>query len=95
MSQQDTTSTLDVTEWLSNNCDGAGPHSGPAETRTRSIGGGGNLILCLGCWAQENKHAYNMGRESGNPNAWQQQDFYTAHVYDTMGSGFNDRTPNA
>jgi hypothetical protein len=45
---------------LENECDGAGPHSGPNETKLYRLGGNGNLILCLACWKREN--AYNASR---------------------------------
>lgn len=38
-------------------CDGAGPHY-PGEIRKYPIGGGANLLLCMLCWADENKYRF-------------------------------------
>jgi len=38
-------------------CDGAGPHY-PGEIRKYPLGDGANLLLCMFCWADENKYRY-------------------------------------
>lgn len=62
------------------NCDGAGPHN-EGEVRLYPIGGGGNLILCHTCWANENKFNYNRGRETGEPGNFPQHNWFEAKIY--------------
>lgn len=72
-----------MSEFLRNNCDGSGPHNGPAEVRVRSIGGGGNLILCMACWERENRYCFERARETHSPGNWPQQDWDYAEIYVT------------
>ena len=62
------------------NCDGAGPHSGDLVKRYPT-GEGGAAILCLSCWARENKFNYNRGKETGEPNNWPQYDWNEYKAY--------------
>ena len=75
------TTSTEAIAWLADNCDGAGPHSGPGEIRVYPIGGGGNLLLCLHCWAGENKYNFNRGRETQSPENFLQHDWTTARIY--------------
>lgn len=72
---------MNTQQWLTNNCDGSGPHSGPDQVRVFPLGGGGNLILCLACWARENRYRYERGRETGAPENWPQENFHSAKIY--------------
>jgi hypothetical protein len=49
--------------------------------RLYPLGGGGNLILCQACWAHENRHRYERGRETGRPADWPQLNWNTAEIY--------------
>lgn len=68
------------TEWLSNNCDGSGPHSG-VETRLYPLGGGANLILCHACAERENRYRRERGRETGAPENWPQVNYFDCKQY--------------
>lgn len=76
-----------MSEFLKNHCNGAGPHSGPAEVRLMPLGGGANLILCMACWARENRYRYERGRETGRPQDWPQENYHAAKVYATEKGG--------
>jgi hypothetical protein len=77
---------MNPAKWIDANCDGSGPHNGN-ETRLRPIGGNANLILCLSCWARENRYCFERGRETGAPENWPQQDYHKAQIYATEQSG--------
>ena len=62
-----------------NNCDGAGPHT-EGEVRVYPLGSGGNLILCLSCWARENRYRYERGQET-DPKKWTQENWFQAQTY--------------
>lgn len=68
-------------KWIDNHCDGGGPHSGN-EVRLYPLGGGGNLILCLSCWANENRFRHDMGKHY-NPANFPQHNWYTSKLYAT------------
>ena len=67
-------------EFLRNNCDGSGPHSG-LDVRVYPLGSG-NLILCKSCWRRENAYRYRRGLETGAPENWPQLDWIAAELYD-------------
>lgn len=67
--------------FLTNHCDGSGPHTGPAEVRVYPLGAGGNLILCMACWSRENRYRFERGRETGAPENWPQVNYHAAEVY--------------
>lgn len=69
--------------WIDNHCDGSGPHSGN-EVRLYPLGGDANLILCLSCWAKENRYRHDMGRHYNSEN-FPQHNWYTAKLYATKG----------
>lgn len=77
--------------WLTNHCDGAGPHfSGTSlsrEVRSYPLGGGANLILCAACWGRENRYRAERASETGSPENWPQQDYNEAKVYATEAGG--------
>ena len=62
-----------------NNCDGSGPHS-PGIVKLYPIGDG-NLILCLRCWANENRFNFNRGVETKCPDNFRQHDWNKAETY--------------
>ena len=62
------------------NCDGNHCRDN-GEVRLYPLGGGGNLILCLSCFAHENKYRFNRGRETGEPHNWPQVNWAKAVVY--------------
>jgi len=64
-----------------NNCDGEHCTSATGEVRLYPLGGGGNLILCRSCAAQENRYRYERGRDTGQPNNWPQVNWYECTVY--------------
>jgi len=59
------------------NCDGAGPHTAPT-VKMYPLGAGGNAILCLFCWAAENRYHYERGKEM---DGWPQEDWYRTPEY--------------
>lgn len=63
------------------NCDGSHCKSETGEVRVYPLGGGANAILCLACWAYENRYRYERGQETGRPNDWPQVNWNTAEVY--------------
>jgi hypothetical protein len=73
-------------DWLTNYCNGLGPHLGPKEVRLMPLGGGGNAILCLSCWAEENKFRFDMSTIF-DPKDWPQHNFFTSKIYATENEG--------
>ncbi len=63
------------------NCDGSHCESETGEVRVYPLGGGANVILCLACWACENRYRYERGRETGRPSDWPQVNWNAAEVY--------------
>lgn len=64
------------------NCDGAHCRSETGEVRVYPLGSGGNLILCLACWAHENRYRYERAHDGlGDPKNWPQEDWNKAEVY--------------
>jgi hypothetical protein len=63
------------------NCSGNHCRSTTGEVRVYPLGGGGNLILCIACWAHENRYRFERGRETREPANWPQVDWATAEVY--------------
>jgi hypothetical protein len=61
-------------------CDGDHCRS-HSEVRVYPLGAGGNLILCLACFAYENKYRFNRGKETRSPDNWPQVNWYTAKHY--------------
>jgi hypothetical protein len=77
------------------NCDGAHCRPGYKEVRlyppVPSTGsGGGDLYLCLPCFANENMHRYNRAKETGRGEDWAQVLWSTAEVvFDKDGQPFD------
>jgi hypothetical protein len=63
------------------NCCGDHCTNPQGEVRVYPLGGGGNLILCHSCWANENRYRYNRGVETKNPGNWPQLDWAKAETY--------------
>jgi len=53
-----------------------------SEVRVYPLGGGGNLILCLPCWAHENKYRYRRGKETGAPENFPQVNWFESEKYE-------------
>lgn len=73
-------------DWLSNHCNGSGPHrshSNPREVRLFPLGGGANSILCLACWGRENRYRYERVREGADAAGFPQVNYFTANIYAT------------
>lgn len=62
-------------------CDGAHCRHESGEVRVYPLGGDGNAILCLACFAHENRYRYERGRETQRPEDWPQVNWSTAKVY--------------
>jgi hypothetical protein len=77
------------------NCDGSHCRPGYKEVRlyppVPSTGsGGGDLYLCLPCFANENMRRYTRAKETGRSEDWPQVHWSTAEViYDQHGEPFN------
>jgi hypothetical protein len=78
------------------NCDGTHCRPGYKEVRlyppvVSSTGsGGGDLYLCLPCFANENMHRHLRAKETGKPEDWPQVHWTTAVVvYDKHGEPFD------
>ncbi len=67
------------------NCDGDRCRAEVGEVRVYPLGGSGNLILCIVCWAHENRYRFERGRETGAPENWPQENWFAAKVYSTEG----------
>ena len=63
------------------NCDGSHCKYEHGTTRTYPIGGGGNLILCFACWANENRYNCERGKEMGEPSNSPQHNWFNAIIY--------------
>jgi hypothetical protein len=63
------------------NCCGSHCCSETGEVRIYPLGGGGNLILCLACWAHENRYRLERGRETREPTNWPTVEWATAEIY--------------
>lgn len=74
-------------DWLTNHCDGSGPHNGPREVRLYPLGGGANAIFCAACWAHENRYNVTRGRETRAPENWPERSWDSAKVYATEAEG--------
>jgi len=63
------------------NCDGGHCTDPNSETRVYPLGGGANLILCMACFAHENRHRVRRGRAIKQPEYWPQVNWVTAKRY--------------
>ena len=63
------------------NCDGSHCREETGEVRVYPIGAGGNLILCLACWAHENIYNFNRGVETRCPENFPQHDWTHGESY--------------
>lgn len=62
------------------NCDGN--HCVDAgEVRVYPLSGGANLLLCMRCFAHENRYRYNCAHFTGDATTWPQVDWATAKRY--------------
>ena len=59
------------------NCDGDHCTSSTGEVKLYPLPGGGNLILCHACWANENKWRFNQKKDLP------QHDWSVAELYST------------
>lgn len=73
--------------FLTNHCDGSGPHNGPDEVRVMPLGGGANLILCRACFNRENRYRIARGHETKAPENWPTVEWDAARVYATEADG--------
>ena len=64
-------------------CDGTHCKMEDGEVKLYPVGGGGNLILCVVCWANENRHNFNRGQEQSNPEDWPQHNWFHAETYES------------
>ena len=62
------------------NCDGSHCRHGYKEVRLYPLGSGGNLRLCLPCFANENMDRYMRAKQTGRPEDWVQVSWSTAEV---------------
>lgn len=63
------------------NCDGGHCQASKGTVKVYPLGGGGNLILCIACWANENRYRHVRGVHYGRPEEWPQINWDTAEVY--------------
>jgi len=63
------------------NCDGGHCRTVIGPVKVYPLGAGGNLILCHACWAHENQHRHQRGRDTGRPEDWPQENWYSAKLY--------------
>ncbi|MPZ19545.1 MAG: hypothetical protein GEV06_16735 [Luteitalea sp.] len=85
-----TLARLPETEWREQmphnpNCDGDHCRVETGEVRVYPLGAGGNLILCIACFAHENRYHYNRGHETGRPDDWPHVNWNTAEKYPQEG----------
>jgi len=66
---------------MQNRCDGAGPHAEGA-VKKMPYGGGGSVILCRSCWANELRYRSNRNKELVNCELFDLPDWTTAKVYE-------------
>lgn len=59
-------------------CDGSHCTEENGAVKLFPLGGGSNGILCLSCWAHENKYRYERGKETGRPEDWPQLNWFDA-----------------
>jgi hypothetical protein len=72
------------------NCDGSHCRHGYKEVRKYPSRSGGELYLCLPCFANENMHRHNRANETGRPEDCPQVSWSTAEVvYDKHGEPFD------
>jgi hypothetical protein len=72
------------------NCDGSHCRHGYKEVRKYPSRSGGELYLCLPCFANENMHRHNRAEETGRPEDCPQVSWSTAEVvYDKHGVPFD------
>jgi hypothetical protein len=75
------------------NCDGSHCRHGHKEVRQYPLSSGGNLYLCLPCFANANMYRYNRVKEAGRPGDWPQVSWATAEVaFDKYGEPFDAET---
>ena len=80
------------------NCDGSHCRHGYREVRlypsaSSSAGAGGDLWLCLPCFANENMNRYMRAKQAGHPEDGRQVSWATAEaVYDKDGKPFDGVT---
>jgi hypothetical protein len=72
------------------NCDGSHCRHGYKEVRLYPSDGGGNLRLCLPCFANENLDRYKRAKDAGHPEDWPQVSWAIAEViFDKYGEPFD------
>jgi hypothetical protein len=62
------------------NCDGDYCREETGQVRRYPLGGGAGVFLCQACWAHENRHRYERGKETGNPQDWPQLNWFDAEI---------------
>lgn len=63
------------------NCDGSHCRTTYGPVKLYPLGAGGNLILCQGCFAHENRYRLERGAETGQPDNWPTVAWSTARIY--------------
>jgi hypothetical protein len=63
------------------NCDGSHCRQPDGQVRVYPTGAGGNLILCMACFAHENRYRYERAFETRRPEDFPQVDWATAEIY--------------
>ena len=72
------------------NCDGSHCRHGYKEVRKYPSSGGGDLYLCLPCFANENMHRHMRAKQTGGPEDCPQVSWSTAEViFDKHGEPFD------
>jgi len=72
------------------NCDGSHCRHGYKEVRLYPSASGGNLRLCLPCFANENLDRYKRAKDAGHPEDWPQVSWAIAEViFDKYGEPFD------
>ena len=75
---------------INSNCDGTHCRHGYKEVRTYPSSGGGDLYLCLPCFANENMHRHMRAKQTGRPEDCPQVSWSTAEViFDQHGEPFD------
>ena len=66
-------------------CDGSHCKNEHGEVKLYPIGGEGNMILCVVCWANENRSNFNRLKthRPADPDCWPQHNWFNADTYDS------------
>lgn len=67
---------------LNPNCDGNKCLDPNGPVKLYPLPGNGNLILCMACWANENRYRHVQGVHYKRPEDWPQLDWTKAEIYE-------------